>query len=470
MMKKTDMKIVYAGDPRVRVILGKQTEPEPGGRIRPCRYVVSEYYEGQCLLFHTLTRRMILMPPAYLQYGIAGTYYPAEILSNPVIRELYRHYFLVSDDFEEATIYQQIKEILRLKEELPTGISNYVILPTTACNARCFYCFEQGMHFQNMSREIEEYTTKYILDHLPETRKLHIHWFGGEPLLGAEIIDRITRRLLEEKVELQAEMTTNGSLFTDDLVKKAKTFWNVKTVQITLDGRKDEYIRRKQYLPSVKNPYKTVISHIHSLLEAGIEVKIRLNLDKNNVGELFLCVDELTKEFPPGTEREGLSVYCHSLIGCAGCGSDGDLEQYVRQIEDYIDRSGLGGIKDISPFLKLRTAYCMADRAEVTAVISSDGCLYTCEGMPKNLHYGDVRNGIIDQAYYESITKPRTLLETCMRCRYLPECTDFTFCPNREEYPRCWNHMKKNNNESIRNLYKIYLERKREKEGPDVSD
>ncbi len=468
---KTDPEIVYAGDPRVRVILGPQPEPRPGERIRVCRHVVSDYIDGRCMLLHTLTRRALLLPPSYLQYWIPGTELPDGILSDSAAGELYRHYFLVTDSFDEAAVYRDIKEILRLKEEIPEGIQSYVILPTTACNARCFYCFEKDMRYQSMSPETEEDVVRYILGHLPANRKLHIHWFGGEPLIGADIIDRISCRLLDAGVDLDSEMTSNGSLFDDDLVKRAVSVWKLKTVQITLDGREEEYLRRKQYLPSVKAPYPTVLANIHRLLAAGVEVKIRLNLDKDNVGELMLCVDELAEEFPPG-EREKLTVYCHSLMGCGGCGPEGDLEEYVRNVEDYIGRKGLAGIKDISPMLRLNTTCCMADRAEHAAVISPDGSLYTCEGMPENLHYGDVKGGVADEVRYAAITGQGNLPDSCLACAFLPECTDFLLCPNREEYPVCREHMEEKLSGQMKILYAFHQERHRKKaeDGKNVPD
>ena len=102
------------------------------------------------------------------------------------------------------------------------------ILPTTTCNARCFYCFEQGMEYRKMSRKTVEDVLRFILEHKPkEHKKIHIHWFGGEPMCAADNIDRICDGLDEAGIEYTAEMTSNGSLFDEESVKKASEKWKV---------------------------------------------------------------------------------------------------------------------------------------------------------------------------------------------------------------------------------------------------
>ena len=73
-----------------------------------------------------------------------------------------------------------------------------------------------------MSPETVEDTLRFILSHKPEEQnKIHIHWFGGEPMCAADHIDRISDGLAEAGIEYTAEMTSNGSLFTEELAQKA---------------------------------------------------------------------------------------------------------------------------------------------------------------------------------------------------------------------------------------------------------
>lgn len=458
-MDKSEQKTIeclFPGDPRVRVLLGEQEMPSTAQRLRACAYVAFRYVDGRYLLFHTLTREVLLLPAAEIDPFLPGTLLPAECLAEAELAQLYKNYFLVPEDCDELALYRDVKDILRLKEELPEGIGSYVILPTTACNARCFYCFEQGMKYHGMTEETTEDCIHFILDHCPEDKKIHINWFGGEPLMGEKMIDRISAALQEAGIELHADMISNGSLFTPELIEKAKRDWKLSDVQITLDGLAEEYVRRKRYVSAVKDPFETVIGNIHRLIAAGIEVKIRLNLDQNNVGELFRCIDYLGEEFPR-EERGKLQVYCHSLFG-TDCGleeTDTDLEPWVDQVNDYILRSGLPG-GGVLLDLSLKNTYCMADRAEHGALIDAEGRLFACDAMPENLRYGTVKDGVTETERYRRILEERALSPECQDCAYLPECTDFRFCPNWERYPRCREHTERR---VFRGLFDLYEHR-----------
>lgn len=51
-------------------------------------------------------------------------------------------------------------------------------------------------------------------------KPIDITWFGGEPLLKTDLIERITNQLKANHKDFQAEIITNGSLLTDDILAK----------------------------------------------------------------------------------------------------------------------------------------------------------------------------------------------------------------------------------------------------------
>ncbi len=483
--------ILYPGDPRVCVLLGNQKTPSADVRIRPCHFVIHHYIDCKYLLFHTLTRRAVLIEPTLITYFMAGKTFSAEILENETLQELYKQYFLVPEDCEESQLYKDIKEILRFKEEVPEGISNYVILPTTACNARCFYCFEQGIRPNTMTRETEEELLNFMIGHRPAKNfPIAIQWFGGEPLIGAGMIDRLSQGLKDAGIQFEASMISNGSLFTKELINRAYDLWNLKNVQITLDGLEEEYLRRKKYLASVKDPFQTVLSNIHALLQADIRVVMRLNLDANNIGELYECVNFISNEFSDPNERNLLFVYTHEIFGksCGNCGetieSEIDLTVYVDQLNSYIQQKGLmnhfaklfenndylesgGSKKDkdgqkMHPFTtnggRLKSTYCMADRAEHSIVIDAEGRFFTCEAMVDEFCYGNLKDGITDAETFEKICSTVDLPELCQTCAYLPECTDFRHCPNQPKMPICKMSQQRRLGQALLNLYQFEQE------------
>ncbi len=445
-MNQGEMKLecLYRGDPRVCVLMGTQQPPEEGEGVRRSCFVYSLYHKGSYLLFHTLTRELLALPPAAVDRIAEGRVYPASVLEEEPAKTLYGHHFLVPEHAPESQTYLELKDVLVLKEELPRGITHYVILPTTTCNARCFYCFEQGMKYHKMSAETVEDTLRFILDHKPADRKkIHIHWFGGEPMCATENIDRICEGLREAGIEYTAEMTSNGSLFTEELAKKAAEEWKIGKIQITLDGLAEEYARRKRYTSALKDPFWTVIRNIHRLIAAGISVSVRLNTDEDNLGEIFRTVDFLREEFS-GEEKKKLLVYAHSLFSQQGEGLDvcpvgagtDALETRVLEVNDYIQRQGLS-FRDMGTLFGLKSHYCMVTAPECNVLIDAAGKLYACDAMPENMYYGDVKSGIDPEAW-KRVAEPCAVRPECEKCVFLPQCTEFDRCPNRTAYDNCF--------------------------------
>ena len=479
-----EIECLFSGDPRVRVLLGKQKRAEAGDYVRRSQFVYSLYMRGQYLLFHTLTRRLLLVSPRLIDYFADDRLFPASVLDDELPAKLYENHFLVPEHAPESRTYLELKDVMVVKEELPQGITSYVILPTTTCNARCFYCFEQGMKYQKMSPETVEDTIAFILRHKPENeKKIHIHWFGGEPMCASDNIDRICAGLTEAGVDYTAEMTSNGSLFTEELARHAAEVWKLENIQITLDGMEDEYAKRKRYAAAVKDPFRTVLRNIHLLIAAGIKVIIRLNVDEDNLGEIFRVVDFLKDEFTE-EEKKKLLVYAHSLFGKPGEGLDacpadvaGDaLEARVLEINDYCERQGLH-MHDLGGLFSLKSHYCRVSAPECNVVIDAAGRLFACDAMTENMCYGDVKKDI-DREVWGRVASPCAVRKECDGCVFLPQCTEFDRCPNRTPYDNCVRNERRLLERELRFAYGVYqdqLQKKQEeaserKEDSDVSD
>ncbi len=458
------------GDPRACMLLGAQKKPAEDKNIRRSCFVHVMYIKGQYLLFHTLTRKILLLEPKYIDYFADDRLFPSSVLEEEIPAKLYADHFLVPEDEQESRTYLELKDILVLKEELPKGITHYVILPTTTCNARCFYCFEQGMKYHKMSRETVEDTLRFILEHKPaDDKKIHIHWFGGEPLCAWDNIDRICAGLKDAGIEYTAEMTSNGSLFTEELAKKAAEDWKVEKIQITLDGMAEEYEKRKRYTAALKDPFAAVIRSMHLLRAEGIGVTVRLNVDEKNLGEIFRVVDFLKNEFSE-EEKKRLQVYAHSLFAQQGEGLDAcpadagsdTLEERVLEINDYIHRQGLMPF-DLGELFTFKSHYCMVTAPECNVLIDAEGDLYACDAMPENMHYGDVKTGINQEAW-DKVAAPCGVREECTGCVFLPHCTEFDRCPNRTEYDACYRQEKRKLERELRIVYQIFQEQKAQKQ------
>ena len=75
----------------------------------------------------------------------------------------------------------------------------------------------------------------------------------------------------------------------------------------------------------------------------------------------------------------------------------------------------------------------MADSMDRSIVITPDGAFNNCEHLPDNHSWGNIFDGITNQALFEKLDKPVQIAEQCRKCPFLPQCTPFfkNGCP-------CW--------------------------------
>ena len=70
---------------------------------------------------------------------------------------------------------------------LTPRLQELIILPTEKCNFRCTYCYEDFL-IGKMPPAIER-GVKALIDRRSDSLdRLEISWFGGEPLLAADVV------------------------------------------------------------------------------------------------------------------------------------------------------------------------------------------------------------------------------------------------------------------------------------------
>lgn len=420
------MKIIAEGKTAVRKILGKQKQKS--GICRKMRYVLETRGEEGLLLLNTVTGELVRTDEAE---AAAWEALPGEL--SETLTELYGMHFLVPEGYQERKTVDQIRAVLRLTSP-PKEFTSYTILPTMACNARCFYCYESGYPLHTMTEETAEAAARLIIKNCAGKRRAKLHWFGGEPLVGKNRIAQICKILKDENIEFTSDMTTNGYLFTPELVGEAKEEWKLSSVQITLDGTEEIYNRTKAYVDTDGSPYRRVLDNIGDLLDAGIRVNIRMNLDRHNEDDLAKLVDELAERF---SGKEGISCYTHELFDSQGFEpiehSEEDLGALARrrnELTSYITSAGLSRKLDKRPLPSLSMNFCMADSPK-SLLINPLGKLGKCEHVPFDPPVGDVQHGITAPEVLKKWLSS-TFSDACADCELYPYCAHMNNCPTKD--------------------------------------
>ncbi|MBQ5494974.1 MAG: radical SAM protein [Prevotella sp.] len=392
----------------VEQIVGRQKRTE-GQRYRLMIYVVQQPVNDGMLLYNTLTCSLVLLTPDEA----------ADITAQ---QELIDRWFLVPQEHDDQKLCRQIRQMAALLKPAAKAITNYTILTTTGCNARCFYCFEKGTKPVTMTAETASQVVRYIVAHRGD-EKITLRWFGGEPLVNVKMIDQICMELSEQGVPFRSTMTSNGYLIDADMVQRARDLWQLRSVQITLDGTEQTYNRVKDYVYRGVNAFERVLQNIAMLTAAGIRVSIRLNVDKHNIGEMAELVQLLHQRF--GT-NEHLSIYSHELFVERTPEDEAEIFAQQTQLAQQIAACGYknhkrGLQKDI------RLNHCMAD-GDGSVVIAPDGNLGKCEHYIDSNFFGHIDSEEHDKAVLRKFKERQAGIDACATCFYYPQCIRLVMC------------------------------------------
>lgn len=407
------MKTIANGRPDVQKILGKQDIKKTDYRLM--KYVLQAEYNENLLLYNVITGRFILLTKEEFNDALFND--KAEIRN-----QLIENFFLVPFRYNEKATVDNLRLILK-KLFPPEGINSYTILTTTNCNARCFYCYQNGFKHVNMGSETVDKLVDFIIHNKYNNhRKLQLHWFGGEPLLGIEQIDQICVKLHAKNIPFVSSIISNGYLFSEEIAKEAVSKWNLTRVQITLDGTENIYNRTKNYIAAQDNPYEHVLKNIKYLATIGVQVSIRMNLDQHNMDDLKNLADDLIKKIG---RSKNIYAYVHVLFeneGFSPIFRDSTIAEalYDKQIElnKYLATIGLSKTSFHLPAIEIN--HCMADSQD-SLVVFPDGTLYKCE----HTKIGD-EIGHISQTGFNT-----------QNIKKFQETSMFAFCEDCQLYPKC---------------------------------
>lgn len=442
-------------DSKVSAFLGENKGIKQGDYVHPSVYALALKLGARNVILNTLTGQCVESKYHSWFESREERFYDE---NDREMVALCRRDFLISSKINESERYYRMLPVIRAMEKSKIGYTGYTILPTTACNARCSYCFEAGIKYETMTDEVVEQTIRYINITRRKDTPIDLRWFGGEPLIGESIIDRICESMRKIGVKYRSSMISNGSLVTEELAEKAKSTWNLESIQITLDGREEEYLLRKCYQSFNGSPYRAVLKGIHALLDQRIRVNIRLNVDEDNIEELMMLIDELEDEFATDSR---VRIYCHSIY------SDDEtterdntlLYEGMNSLNERLNifnqnrRSNLRANNDINQSMNdnsvlelenddekeenyydrcghMKRYFCMVDSPGAGGVILPNGDIRLCE------HIGEltVVGTIFDEAPIERedfIEREREKIKKCDSCPFLPKCTDYTGCPTK---------------------------------------
>ena len=337
--------------------------------------------------------------------------------------------FLIDDDCNELDLLR----FRMLKSRYSTRSLGLTITPTADCNFRCQYCYEKDVIKPDyMTPEIEEAIIKLAESHMNTIASLHVSWYGGEPLMAFDVIERLSRKLIalceENNVKYSASMVTNGYLLTKDIAQLL-TELQINHVQITLDGSEEVHNQRRPHADGT-GTFNSIINNLVECKDVMPPISLRINIDKNNADAGGDVTNHLAAKGLRDKVRPYLGMVTAEKYEKSSCFNSCDFSK--EEFAFFNDFSNADTLMSRYPIATRN--YCGADSLN-SYVIGADGRLYRCWHEVGN--HSRCVGGLVgavnanENVNLGYLLNDPTTDSTCSECNLLPVCMGG--CPYKRE-------------------------------------
>ncbi len=375
---------------------------------------------GEMLLYNSRLGSLAIINEEYYaqyeQFSSKGV----PINNKEFLSQLFIGGYLVEEGIEELDLVQ----LTLFENRYSSSLLSLTIVPTTECNFQCVYCYEKDLKNPiKMSQQTQQDLMSFVESRKNTIRNLSVTWYGGEPLLALDVITEMSEFFQnicnENGINYSAAIITNGYFLTPPVVGVLLSC-GVNSIQVTLDGSKEQHDKRRM-LKNGDATFDTIVNNLVSIKGLlNFPIILRINTDRSNKDDVASIItvlkstDLLTSVRPYLAPVQNINdQYDHSI-----CINNAEFSNLSF---DFIVRNRLG-IENQLP--EQIANYCGADFNN-SYVIDSNGTIYKCwsdlgnEGKSiGTLSKGLLQNStFLEYMLYDATKDPR-----CSKCPYLPIC------------------------------------------------
>lgn len=392
------------------------------------KYVISKYniytrYHEDYILFNTRTLALGLINKETKKILEENK---EILLNNKDVKELQimeKNGFIISESEDEIGILKERYWNNRFNQET-LFLS---IMTTLNCNFRCPYCFEKRK-IETLNHNTQEGIITFIEKNIKQFKKIHVDWYGGEPLLEKNILTSLSHKIIQicnnASVEYSASITTNGYLL-DTLTKEQYNKYKIKSLQVTLDGNKTTHDRRR----ALVNGGGTFCRIVENLKQVPKDVvlNVRVNVDQDNVDNiksllLYLKNQELMQAVISikAVVSSEQNPYEDKML------TNSNYTENILSLYDYADKLGFKTVL-MNPLKYFKNEFCIVD-LEQQFIISPNGGVFKCgesydDDDPSKIGKLDKEGDMkIDNDIFIKWVKDPFEEDRCKNCRVLPLC------------------------------------------------
>jgi uncharacterized protein len=334
--------------------------------------------DGSQLAFNAVTAALAEVDPASyqrIQSILAGSYDKSDPQYQELLEQLTSAAFVIPEGHDELAWLKAQNRLRRFGNR----ILFLTIAPTMACNFACDYCFESHSGMR-MADSTVDALIAFADRHLKRAEGLAVTWFGGEPTLCLDIVEKVQTALSESAARYEvptepASIVTNGYLLDGAMARRLRDL-GMRDVQVTLDGpEKIHDVRRP--LRNGGGTFRRILDNLQESTEF-LNVVVRANIDVANMHQAHEVIEALDKV----GVLDRINIYFAQVVAqgdsCADMrGRCLSTPQFSRlQVELYRDLVGRGFYRIEYPSLAAG-GHCGADSA-YSFVIAPNGLLFKC--------------------------------------------------------------------------------------------
>lgn len=393
------------------------------------RYNFLRQFDNATIFFNAATCALAVVDENFLRAvdDVKNNSFDEKNFDAQLIADMKNSGCLVDDDVDEL----ERLEFYRNVSKYDATNFGLTIAPTLDCNFRCKYCFETHPKGK-MSAETQAALVAFVESRLARAKNFSVTWYGGEPLLAKEIIWSLSEKFLElsEKlsVEYEAFIITNASLLDDADVELFKRY-KINGAQITIDGVKEVHDSRRRSVTG-ESTFDKLVDRVNLLLDSGLTVIVRINIDKDNIARVDELLDTLAARI---NLRENLKIgfgqvaayneVCKSIE--SDCYNNAQFADVMIPLYAKVLERGFT-VNKMAVYPSPRVNFCCADYAN-SFVVDNRGELYRCWNHVGNLKMssGNVNDGenlTLERNYLSWIQWNPIRHPKCRECACLPIC------------------------------------------------
>jgi uncharacterized protein len=400
-------------------------------------YVIPIDGENAFFLYSGLSGALLSFPRSERERIISFIDNPDKILDPNLFNELYKKEFIVADRAQEKGIISKRRnDAFRYKSDYQT----FIIATTFDCNLKCPYCYQKYMKADNKKTLAEKdlgMIEYFVENNFSSKKSIHVTWYGGEPLLNTKSIEHLSKFFISKygKNNYTSHVITNGTLIDKNIIDLFQNS-NISSVQITIDG--DEYTHNKRR-SNGKETYFTIMENVNLLLESGIEVVIRINVEKENI----YAYRDVMKSFSSSAHKNMITMFPkptkHASKDLRMTLED-EAHLAIESLKDIIKYGFNNSIEIPKPFP------CSCDFFSETIINISPDCNiwscieelgdYSCNNVKPICNLSNYSERIID-GFHAQNKHLKEIPSDCFECKVIPVC--LCGCP-REKINRTGLH------------------------------